>query len=484
MNRINISRRQALAGIVGVGALGALAACGASPQTQSTSQNATASRAPRPSTGRIRTVSLTARPVQVDLGGRIASTWAYDDQIPGKPITATAGDRIKVTLNNQLPESTSVHWHGLAIPNAMDGVPNVTTPPTEPGTSFEYDFIVPDPGTHWFHPHTGLQLDRGLYAPFIVSDPNEPGQYDHEWVIVLDDWTDGIGDSPDQILANLTQYGGDSQSSMGMAGHGGGDINYPLHLINGRANTDPDVLKAKPGQRVRLRIINAAADTIYQVNVPDHPMTITHTDGYPVKDATTKSLIIGMGERYDAKLTLSNGAFPLIARPLGKQGVAHALIRTSKSAQARQPTDTEELDPDALTVESLQATDTAKLPATEPQYHGNVTLQQLRAPYKWAINGQPYETTVPLEVDRGQSGRLKMFNHSMMPHPVHLHGHTFQVGPAGGTGPRKDTLLLASHATVDVDFIADNPGKWMLHCHNGYHAEAGMMTRLEYTDQE
>ena len=93
-----------------------------------------------------------------------------------------------------------MHWHGLAIRNDMDGVPGVTTPEVPPGGTFAFDFVVPDPGTHWFHPHTGLQLDRGLYAPFIIDDPDEPGDYDHEWVIVLDDWTDGVGPSPEQIL--------------------------------------------------------------------------------------------------------------------------------------------------------------------------------------------------------------------------------------------------------------------------------------------
>ena len=164
---------------------------------------------------------------------------------------ATAGDRVTVAFTNDLPAPTSVHWHGLAIRNDMDGVPGVTTPEVPPGGAFAFDFVVPDPGTHWFHPHTGLQLDRGLYAPFIIDDPDEPGDYDHEWVLVLDDWTDGVGPSPEQILADLQAAGADGSMMGGMGGGmmgaDGGDVSYPLFLINGRPTNDPDVLAATAG---------------------------------------------------------------------------------------------------------------------------------------------------------------------------------------------------------------------------------------------
>ena len=137
-----------------------------------------------------------------------------------------------------------------------------------------------------------MQLDRGLYAPFIVDDPAEPGGYDAEWVVVLDDWTDGVGPSPEQIFADLKArrirgHGRDGHgrrwAAWGMGGMDGGDVTYPLYLVNGRAPADPDVLTAKPGQRVRLRIINAGADTIFTVALGGHDLTVTHTDGYPVR---------------------------------------------------------------------------------------------------------------------------------------------------------------------------------------------------------
>jgi FtsP/CotA-like multicopper oxidase with cupredoxin domain len=413
------------------------------------------------------------------------STWAYGDTIPGAPLRATAGDRVTVAFSNDLPAPTSVHWHGLAIRNDMDGVPGVTTPEVLPGGMFAFDFVVPDPGTHWFHPHTGLQLDRGLYAPFIIDDPDEPGDYDDEWVLVLDDWTDGVGPSPEQILADLRAAGADGSMMGGMGGGmmgaDTGDVTYPMFLINGRPINDPDALAAKPGQKIRLRIVNAGSDTIFDVALAGHDLTVTHTDGYPVNPVTAPALRIGMGERYDATVTLADGVFVLVAEPVGKDGLARAIIRTGSGAVPDAGYRPSELDGYPLTVDALTVAPGAALPAREPDSVQGLVLAGSMGPYVWTINGRTYDQTVPLTIRAGQAGRMRISNHSMMSHPVHVHGHTFQLGPAGGTGPRKDTVLVPPMGAVGVDFAATNPGTWMIHCHNAYHAEAGMMTRLEYT---
>ena len=434
-------------------------------------------------TGATRSFQLRAQTAQVDVGGRVVSTWAYGSRVPGPPIRANAGDRVTIAFANDLPVATSVHWHGLAIRNDMDGVPGVTMSEVPSGGTFSYDFVVPDAGTHWFHPHTGMQLDRGLYAPFIVDDPREPGGYDHEWIVVLDDWTDGVGKSPEQIMANLQQPADNSNAmgGMGMGGMDGGDVTYPLYLVNGRSAVDPDVLNAKPGQKVRLRIINAAADTIFDVALDGHNLDITHSDGYPVKPVTTGSVRIGMGERYDAIVTLQDGVFALVAKPMGKAGTAQAVLRTSPGqvpAAGVMPT---ELAGYPLTADMLTVAPGSALPERSPDSTSDVVLAGTMNPYQWTINGRTYDDTEPLTIGLGQAGRFAISNHSMMSHPLHFHGHTFQVGPAGGTGARKDTLLIPPMGSVDVDLVADNPGKWMIHCHNLYHAEAGMMTRLDYT---
>jgi FtsP/CotA-like multicopper oxidase with cupredoxin domain len=495
-DRATVSRRQLLAGLVGAGAAAGLSACGLGSRPAPVGPGAVrAAESARPSNGTVRALSLRARPVQVDFGGTVVHTWAYGDTVPGRPLRATVGDRVRVAFRNDLPEATSVHWHGLAIRNDMDGVPDLTTPNVAPGGELDYDFVVPDPGTHWLHPHTGLQTDRGLYAPFIVDDPDEPGGYDAEWVLVLDDWTDGVGRSPEQIFAALKSgsagsadggMGGMGGMTMGgtggMGGMGGGDgdVAYPLFLVNGRAPSDPDVLTGRPGQRVRLRIINAAADTIFHLALGGHRLGVTHADGYPVNPVSTSALRIGMGERYDAVVTLADGVFPLVARPAGKTGTARALVRTSSGSAPGAWYRPRELATAPLTVADLSAGAAAALPRRAPDSVQNLVLSGAMRPYVWTINGSTYDHSRALTVRQGQVARLRIRNMSMMSHPVHLHGHTFQLGPAGGHGPRKDTVLVPPMAAVDVDLAADNPGRWMVHCHNAYHAEAGMMTRLDY----
>ncbi|MDP2013270.1 MAG: multicopper oxidase family protein [Actinomycetota bacterium] len=478
-----MTRRQLTSGLLGAGALFGLAACG-NAAMDGAAPLSSLSPTPVVSTGRLRKLVLEARPTQVDLGGRVVSTWAYGDSIPGDPLRATAGDRVQVAFKNNLPVPTSVHWHGLAIGNAMDGVPGVTTPETPAGGSFDFDFVIPDAGTHWFHPHHPMQLDRGLYAPFIVDDPNEPGAYDAEWVLVLDDWTDGVGTSPEQILAQLQAKSGGAMGGMHMGGMDmggdGGDVTYPLYLVNGRAPSDPQTLAAKPGQRVRMRIINSSADTIFTVALAGHDLQITHTDGYSVQPVSTASLRIGMGERYDAIVTLKDGVFPFVAEPLGKVGIARALVRTGGGAVPAASFKPGELTGEPLTVGSLTGAAGTALPAGELDTVLDLALGGGMATYEWTINGATYQNARPLSIRAGEAGRLRIRNATMMSHPIHLHGHTFQIGDAGGKGPRKDTVLVPPMGAVNVDMVADNPGKWMVHCHNAYHAEAGMMTRLDY----
>ncbi|MGV1037322.1 MAG: multicopper oxidase family protein [Candidatus Nanopelagicales bacterium] len=499
-----LTRRELLGGFVGLGVVAGLAACGQSPRGSVSPAAIASAEAARPTSGATRTLKLRAQPVEHDLGGRVVSTWGYGESVPGPMLRANVGDRVKIGFQNDLPEDTSVHWHGLAIRNDMDGMPGVTMPPIPQGQGFDYEFVLPDSGTHWLHPHTGLQLDRGLYAPFIVDDPSEPGRYDREWVVVLDDWTDGVGKTPDALLADLKAgggsmgggMGGDSGmgggmgmsggnsgtgSGMGMGGMDGGDIDYPMYLINGRAEADPDVLRAKPGQRVRLRIINAAADTIFNVALAGHSLNVIASDGYPVQPVSADSLQISMGERYDAIVTLNDGVFAFAAEPLGKSGQARALVRTGSGSTPAASLRPSELRQDPLTVGGLVVADGSALAAGRVDTEQGVRLAGSMSDYRWTINGRTYDQTEPLTIQQGQLGRFHISNHSMMPHPMHFHGHTFQVGDAGGRGPRKDTVLVPAMGSLAIDLRADNPGKWMVHCHNLYHAEAGMMTRLEYT---
>ena len=496
-----ISRRSVL-----LGGLGAAAAAGLSGCSAHSGPTGHASRtfgSPTPISAspgqKVVTKTLTAKPVTLDLGGREVSTWAYADAAPGPLVRATAGDFLRVTLDNQLPAETTIHWHGIRLRNAADGVPGLTQDPVKSGSQFVYEFTAPDPGTYFFHPHVGVQLDRALYGPMIIDDPAEPGDYDLEWVVVLDDWIDGTGTTPDEVLKKLISDGGggsghamgDGMEGMDHDSMGGmsmgpppwgdaGDVTYPLFLINGKAPTDPDVLRGKPGQRVRLRIINAAADTIFAVALGGHRFAMTHADGYSVQPADAAAFYIGMGERYDAVVTLSEGVFPLVARPFGKEsgGQAMALVRTGSGQVPPPDHEPGELGAAILVGSLLQPSEGAKLPAKEVEASVDLRLQGSMKPYRWGINGAPYGHNEPLSVNAGQRLRIEAVNMSMMTHPLHIHGHTFAVP----SGLRKDTVLMAPMQSLAIDLDADNVGDWMVHCHNSYHAEAGMMIDLTYAD--
>ena len=439
-------------------------------------------------------VDLTARPMTVDLGGIVVDTTGYGDSVPGPVVRVRAGDELTVRFRNQLTDPTVIHWHGLAIRNDMDGVPHLTQDPIPGDGEFTYRFVVPDPGTYWFHPHMGLDLDRGMYAPIIVDDPDEPGDYDNEEILIFDDWIDGIdGASPDTVLADLESAGGMGHGGMGgmMGGNddsGGGmmgmnafgDVDYPLHLINGRAPSDPVTVGARPGGRIRLRIINAGSDTIYRFAIGGHTLTVTHLDGFPITPIEVDTVLLAMGERVDAIVTVADGVAPIVASAEGKTGAGVAWLRsTGSTAGTPEPVSSlSEHSGRMLDVTAVVAAESVTYPIGDPDRQVDVVLGQDMGAYRWTINGATFGNREPLTIDAGERVRLVFSNQTMMAHPMHLHGHTFALATPGAA--RKDTLLVPVMGRAAVDVIADNPGQWMLHCHNTYHLEAGMATTLAY----
>ncbi|MFJ5634912.1 multicopper oxidase family protein [Streptomyces goshikiensis] len=468
-----------------------------------------AAEAARKATGPLTEVKVTATATPLDLGGGVSvRSWAYGDTLPGKEVRATAGGTLALTLANNLPEATSLHWHGLALRNDMDGVPGLTQRDIAPGGSFSYKFAVPTPGTFWFHPHTGVQQDRGLYAPLIIEDPKEPLSYDKEWVVVLDDWLDGVdGSTPDAVLASLRKgmaanhaahgpqagktaktgaprSGGPDRLLMGsesdILGKEAGDVAYPHYLINGRVPADPSVFTAKPGDRIRLRIVNAGGDTAFRIALGGHQLTVTHTDGFPVEPATTDCLLLGMGERYDVLVTAGDGVFPLTALAEGKGQAALAVLRTGAGTAPTASTRPAELESRPLPADELKAAESVALDGREPDRTLQMRLTGNMQRYNWAFDNEPYTPQQRRPVKAGERVRIEFANSTPMWHPLHLHGHTFALGTGGQGGARKDTTIILPGQRLTVEFDADNPGLWMAHCHNVYHSESGMMTVLGY----
>jgi FtsP/CotA-like multicopper oxidase with cupredoxin domain len=553
----SIDRRSFMRGglaAAALGTVGASAACSSSPAASAApsgggligpgSPRVAAAEAARHGTGRVVSAVLDAVQGPVDLGGVAVRTWSYRGEVPGPEIRVRKGDTVQAALANRLPDPTTVHWHGIAVRNDMDGVPVVTQAPVAAGRDFTYRFTAADPGTYWYHPHAGVQLDRGLYGPLIVEDPAEPGAYDHEWTVVLDDWIDGTGYTPDQVLAALRNgmsgmgsasaspspsMGGMSGMSMtsgspsppvpgtgGMSGMGSspapslsptagsaaggmsgpmlsgasspllggdaGDVRYPYYLINGRIRSAPRTFTARPGQRVRIRLINAGADTAFRVALGGHTMTVTHTDGYPVDPVQAGALLLGMGERYDVQVTLGDGVFPLTALAEGKDSTALALVRTGAGTAPPATVRPAELGRVLTGYTALHPAAPAALPSRQPDVTHRLELTGGMARYNWGINGMSLNMAEPgalrFGMRPGQRVRVTFANTTTMYHPMHVHGHTFALA---GTGTRKDTVIVLPNREVACDFDADNPGQWMTHCHNLYHAaESGMMAVLGY----
>jgi FtsP/CotA-like multicopper oxidase with cupredoxin domain len=343
------------------------------------------------------------RPQQetVELGRRTARTWTYGAGIPGPELRLKQGEPVRIRVENGLPDETTIHWHGVRTENAMDGVPDMPLPAIQPGESFTYELVPPDAGTYWFHPHVGMQLDRGLYGALIVDARDETLDYDREVVLVLDDFLDGIAGTPDARLEKLLaegmqmpgMSGGQGGHDMGghdMGGHGtgfamglgamdvgalgdgtlvvpgryvtlggedpvsgtlpglgnflaarqldAGDVQFPLYLVNGRPPADPFAVEIRRGERVRLRVINASSDTLFAFSVDDHPLTLVSSDGQAVDPVTGDAVFVGMGERADLLLDADRpGAYRMLALPLGKAGRAVATLRYMDAPQSAMP---------------------------------------------------------------------------------------------------------------------------------------------------
>jgi multicopper oxidase len=399
-------------------------------------------------------------------------TWGYGT-VPGPEIRLRAGEVLRVQLENELSEDTTVHWHGLAPPNAMDGVPGITQEPVAPGQGFTYEFETPIPGSFMYHAHAGMQLDRGLYGPLIVEPRTEELSYDREYTLMLDDWRDGMDDHEghDEPEAGNTSAA-DEVSFGGRA--------YPLLLVNGRPPEDPVVLDARPGDRVRLRVMNIAADTGFRFAVAGHRLTVTHTDGMPVEPTTVDALRLGMGERYDVLIDAapSGGVWQIGVQPEGRGGWGRAVLRCTGSDVTPAPPVAErpaELTGQLVGYEALLAREPPALPSGTPDRRYDLVLSGTR------IGGQSYPDADPLPVAEGEWVRFTMRNTSAKWHPMHLHGHHFQVLTASGRGPVKDTVAVpARGGEVTFDFLATNPGRWLFHCHNHHHMEDGMVRLVEY----
>ena len=493
-----MTRRTFLGATATAAALAALSACSASsPSAQrilSTDPLVAKYEARRSWNGTTISQQLVAGAVVAEIAGKNISTWGYNAALIAPTIRAKVGDRLDVSIANNLTEPTSIHWHGLALRNAADGVPDLTQQAIAAGGDYRYQFRLNAPGTYWYHSHVEMQRERALYGALIIDDPHEPLAYDQEWLIVLDDWLDGFAGTPDAVLKELSA--GMSMSGMDMSGGtssmlmnsrsaylGGdaGDVKIPVHLMNGRTSLAPETLVSKAGNRIRLRIINAAGDTAYRIGVPGQQIELTHSDGFAVKSEKVGAVVLGMGERIDALLTVQNGITALLARPEGKDGSAVGIISTGAGTIPSASDLPSTLTGVVTDGGRLKADDSVLLAAKRPDRIHNMRLTGSMEKYSWGINGHAFDMQNPyagaFEVRANDRVRVNITNETTMWHPMHLHGHTFQLNDGGA---RKDTVIVRPKERVTFEFDANNPGQWLTHCHNAYHAARGMMSVFSY----
>lgn len=409
--------------------------------------------------------------------------WSYNGALPGPQLRVRQGERLRVTVTNTLDQPTTVHWHGIRLPNAMDGVPHLTQEPIAPGGKFVYEFDAVDAGTFWYHPHmrSAEQTGRGLYGSLIVEE-RAPVRADRDVTWVLDDWR----------LARSAQITDDFGHfhDLTHAGRIGNTV-----TINGAI---PETFAVRRGERIRLRLINAANARNFALDLGAHAAVVVALDGQPVTPHVPEGGLVTLGPAMRADLLID------MMEPAGSRtsvidrfyrGRDYRLIDfVYDDAPLRDEPPGWPLD---LPANPLTEPDIANATRHEITFSGGMMSgmrgaqvrgewtdirAMMRAGLAWAINGvaahgHVMEPMVTLK--RGSTHILAMRNNTAFFHPIHLHGHHFRVLSRNGEPvrhtPWRDTVLMAPEDRFEVAFVADNPGDWMFHCHIPEHMEAGMM---------
>ena len=445
--------------------------------------------------------TLTASTRTLAVNGKPARAFALIGPNGKSGITLSPGDRFHVDLVNQAGESTIVHWHGQLPPWKQDGFPWPQTPPIAMGDAQPYDY-APVAGTYWMHSHQGMQEQSLMTAPLIVHSAEDLRADRQEAVLMLHDFTFR---TPEELLAGLAKSSG-GQSAMpksdaGMAMNMGSgsmgamsmgsamtmdlnDIDYDAFLANDRTFGDPEVIRTEPRGRVRLRLINGASSTQFWIDLGALTGTAIAADGHAVRPVRGTRFPLALAQRLDVLIDLpESGAYPIFAQVEGERARTGIVLATSGAPVSRlTPEAGENAPPVDLSLERRLEAVTPLVPHAPDVTH-RVILAGAMAPYAWSLNGEYWPNVTPLMVGAGQRVTIEMVNHSMMAHPMHLHGHAFQVVAINGAplaGAVRDTVLVPRMGSIAIAFDADNPGRWAFHCHNLYHMMTGMMTEVRY----
>lgn len=494
----------------------------------------------------------------VNLSGKKSVDWALmiNGGIPAPTLTFTEGDDAEITVVNKTDEEVSTHWHGILLPPEEDGVAYVNTPPIYAGKSRTFRFKIRQHGTYWYHSHTMVQEQKGLYGAIVIHPKEKKIKYDKDLVVVLSDWSD---ENADQILRNLRKDGdyylykkNSVRSYFGALKAGGlgnllsnewqrmggmdlSDVGYDAFLINGKR--DSQLLTAHPGERIRIRVINAGASSYFHVSLGKDPFQVISADGVDINPVWTKEILMGMAETYDILFTVpehknyelratcqdvtgyASGWIGMgekvsaLSKPVPDMysGMDHSQHAGMKHEQGEEMDHSKmdhsamnhaemdhsqhqmnakekvlDLKPkgqvmESLSVDGLKALGSTALPKNAPVRDLKLVLGGDMERYVWHINGKAIHEDRLIHINEGEVVRFTFQNDTMMHHPMHLHGHFFRViNQNGDLSPLKHTVDVPPHGTRVIEFYANEPGQWMLHCHNLYHMKTGMGRVIRY----
>ncbi|WP_373419718.1 multicopper oxidase family protein [Brevibacillus reuszeri] len=451
------------------------------------------------------TFTLTAKESMLHLDDNTMKTaWTYNGTVPGTQLRVKQGETVKILLQNQLPEPVTIHWHGLPVPNNMDGIPGVTQNAVKPGESFTYQFKVDVPGTYWYHSHQNgvVQVDKGLYGSLVV-EPKEQQSVDKDFTLVVDEWL------KDDSMAGMSHGGGhagmsmstttsdhssmmnSNSSEMPMSDAEMMPLMYTIFSANGKTGSAITPLMIKQGEKVRIRLINAGFLS-HRLYLQGHEYKIVSTDGQPINNPPLVSgqlLNIAPGERYDIEFVANNPGSWLLEERSSNPGAASLTVPILYEGYEATKPKAEKGDLPLIDITKYgeaAKSDFSLDDSYDIEYTMDLNTEMKSGEMTFTINGKTYPDTPPLQVTKGDLVKVKLVNKSPKDlHPMHLHGHFFQVlsknGQPVSVSPLvKDTLNLLPGEEFVVAFIADNPGEWMFHCHDLGHAAQGMMSEVKY----
>lgn len=436
--------------------------------------------------------------------------WTFNGSVPGPQIRVQQGDKVNITLKNELPEPVTIHWHGLPVPNSQDGIPGVTMNAVQPGKSFTYHFTATVPGTYWYHSHQDSvnQIDKGLYGSLVVEGKNEE-KVDKDYTLVLDEWIssgktmddmegmDMSGNGSNGDMSGMDMGSDNKMGSMNME-----DMSmYDLYTINGKSGDSIKPLKVKEGDKVRIRLINAGYIS-HQIHIHGHNIKVIATDGNQIKNPTLlkdQAINVAPGERYDIEFTADNpGTWYIEAHDPNKSSVNNAakknMVAKIVYEGSTKKTDKRNYETQLPLFNFTNYGENSKGQFTlnqkfDVEYTMDLNTEMKNNNMVYTINGKTFPETVqtdPIKVKKGDLVKVTLNNLSKSEdHPMHLHGHFFQVlskngKPLTGSPIMKDTINVKPGEEYVVAFKADNPGNWMFHCHDLHHASAGMVTEVQY----